>query len=264
MKLLRRILFTTVITLTVLFVGAYYIAPIALSFYGSTKALPITRVVPRDLEDRSVSSAPGTQLSYLGFEFEVPWNDLDESQTLLMPKDKPEKNRVILTFRSGLRLMATRCPPREMADEFMRRDIKMAPAAFAAVFGSKAADSDYEFMKRVFEFSPDKMHHWALGPAVHAREQVLLITKSIVPSKPAESGIFNVHNATYQGFQQGNPDAQLATDSGIVLTLHSADDTFEMLFAEKKSKHRVTQPEINRIIQSLHRSTSAEVATSKK
>ncbi len=253
MKIVRRILITIFLTLTVGFILIYYVSPIALSFYGSSKALPITRVMPMDLKDQSVDSAAGTKLSYLGYEFEIPWNDLDESQTVLIPKDKPDKNRVILVFRSGLRLMATKCPVREMADEFMRQDFRMTQAAFAAVFGPKAVDSDYEFMKRVLEFSPDEMHHWALGPPVHAREEVLLVTKSIVPSRPAKSGIFNIHNATYVGYQQGDPSSASAKDDGIILSLYSQTDTFELIVAEGKSTHLVSQPEINRIVQSLHK-----------
>lgn len=257
MKIARRILITLAATLTTVFAVIYFVCPIALSFYGASKAIPITRVVPAELKDLSVASAPGERLSYLGYEFEVPWDDLNESQTILMPKDRPDKNRVILNFRSGLRIMATRCQPREMADEFMRGDFKMSPAAFAAVFGPKAADSDYEFTRRVFEFSPDNMHHWALGPPVHAREFLLLLTKSMVPSKSAESGIFNVHNATYEGYQQGNPRAPSAKEDGIVLTLYSADDTIELVFAQKRSTHLITQPEINRVVESLHKAPTS-------
>lgn len=262
MRIVRRILITIVVTLALVFIGIYYVSPVALSFYGSSKAIPITRIVPADLTDLSVSSSPGAKLSYLGYEFDVPWNDLDESKTLLFPKDQPEKTRVILTFKSGLRLMATKCAPHEMADTFMHGDIKMTPAAFAAAFGPQAANSDYEFTKRVLEFSPDRMHHWALGPPIHARELVLLMTKSLLPSKPAESGIFNVHNAIYQGFQQGNPEAPSAKQEGVLLTLYATNDTFEVLFAQKESTRLITQPEINQIIQTLHRAEPGTIAVS--
>lgn len=253
MRIVRRILITIVLTLGTGFILINYVSPIALSFYGSAKALPITRVVPIDLKNSSIAPATGTKLSFLGYEFEVPWDDLDPTQTVLTPRGNPDKNRVILTFRSGLRMMATKSPARQMADEFMRQDFRMTPAAFAAVFGSKAADSDYEFMKCVFEFSPARMHHWALGPPVHAREAMLLVTKSILPSRPAKSGIFNIHSTNYEGYQQGDPNSPSAKDDGIVLSLYSQTDAFEIIFAQAKSKHLVTQPEINRIAQTLHK-----------
>ena len=76
MRLLRRVVLTVVITLTVIFVSVEWISPVALSYYAARNVLPAARV-PTDLKDKSVSDAPGEKLSYVGYEFEVPWNDLD-------------------------------------------------------------------------------------------------------------------------------------------------------------------------------------------
>lgn len=263
MRLVRRILITVVITVAFLFIGIYWISPVALSLYSSRKALPITRVVPSDLKNQSVSQTAGAKLSFLGYEFDVPWNDLDESKTELYPKDKPDKRMARLYFRSGLQLVVIIGPPHSMADEMTKTDIKMPPQAFAAVFGQPAADSDYEFMKRVFEFSPDKMHPWAFSTVIASREQVLLLTKTIVPSKPAETGIFYVNNGSYKGFQQGNPETRQDT---LLLDLYSAAGSVEILFVQKNYTNRqgVTQPEINRIVQSLRKAVPTEVASSEK
>ena len=217
MKLARRILITVGVTLTITFIGIHWVAPVVFSLYSSRKALPITKVVPTELKDRSVSQATGTKLSYLGYEFEVPWSDLDESKTERYPQNKPDKSMARLHFRSGLQSIVITGPPHSMADQMTRTDFKMSPQAFTAVFGQQAADSDYEFMKRVLEFSPNKMHPWTLSTTLSSREQFLLLTKSIVPSKPAETGIFKVRNASCQGFQQGNP--QVRPDS-LLLNLY--------------------------------------------
>jgi len=95
LRVLRRILITVVVTLTVIFVGVSWIAPVVLSFYAARKAPPVARVVPTDLKDQSVSEAPGKKLSYFGYEFQIPWSDLDEAQTKLYPKDKADKTRSI-------------------------------------------------------------------------------------------------------------------------------------------------------------------------
>jgi len=263
MRIARRILITIAVTLTVLFIGIYWVAPVALSLYSSRKALPITRVVPTQLSDGSVSQAAGAKLSYLAYEFDVPWSDLDESRTTLYPKDKPVKSMARLYFRSGLQLIVVASPPHSMADQMMKTDFKMSPQAFSAVFGQQAADSDYEFMKRVFEFSPDKMHPWALSTAIASREQFLLLTKSIVPSKPAETGIFYLNSGSYNGFQQGNPERRPDT---ILLDLYTADGGFEILFVQKNyaNSRGVTQPEINRIIQSLDKAAPSEVTRARK
>ncbi|HWW14911.1 MAG TPA: hypothetical protein VN310_09655 [Candidatus Dormibacteraeota bacterium] len=260
MKRLRSILVTIVVTLTAIFVCLYWIAPIALSFYAARKVLPVARVVPTDLKDHSVSQAPGTKLSYFGYEFEVPWSDLDEAKTAHYPKDKPEKTRVVLSFRSGLRLVVTAVPARE-AVSFCATEFKIQPPGVELLFGPGASTSDYAFVSNVYRFTPDKMHYWSLSPRLHAREQMVLLTKSIMPVKAANSGIFNLQNQYYRGFQQGDP--RVSRD-GVVINLYSDEGDFEMIFLEKDYTHSaaVTQPEINRIVQSLRKAAPGEVASS--
>lgn len=116
MSLPRRILTTVAITLGVIALGAFYVAPVALSFDAARKAPPAARVVPTNLKDLSVSQVPGTKVSYVGYEFEIPWTDLDESQIRSVPKDHPEM--VALAFRSGLHLIVSASPPRMLPNEF--------------------------------------------------------------------------------------------------------------------------------------------------
>ena len=258
MRLLRRILITVVITLAVVFVGIYWIAPVALSFYAVKKVPPVARIVPTELNDKSVSEAPGTKLSYLGYEFEVPWSDLDETQTKLYPKDKPEKFIADLHFHSGLRLVVSAGPPRMWAND--TADVgKGAVLAVASAFGQEAIRSDYSFVKAVYEFTPMKMHYWSLSPRVHYSEQAVLIVKSIMPVKAAETGIFNVQNQSYTGFQEGNPQVR---QDGIIVDLYSDEGGVEMKFYQKDYKNSagVTQPEINRIVQSLRKAPQNESA----
>jgi hypothetical protein len=262
MRLLRRILTTIVVTLGLIFVAVNWIGPVALSFYAAKKVLPVANVVPADLKDHSVSQAPGMVLSYFGYEFEVPWSDLDESKTTLYPKDKPEKTRVVLTFRSGLRLMMTAVPAREFADEFAT-DFKMPAQKLEAVFGRGAATSDYTFVKNVYEFTPARMHYWSLSSGVHYREQMVLMIKYIMLVKAADTGIFYVQNQDYKGFQQGDPKVR---HDELVLDLYSGDNHPEVIFLQKDYHEPVgvTQPEINRIVQSLHRAAPGTVASSAK
>ena len=259
MRLVRRILVTVAIVFAVILASACWIAPVALSFYAAKKAPAIARVMPTDLKDQTTSQGPGTKLSYFGYDFEVPWNDLDEAKTTLYPKDKPEKTRVVLGFRSGLRLIVTAVPAREFANEFAA-DFKMPAQKFEAVFGQGTATSDYNFVRNVYEFTPAKMHYWSLSTGVHYREQAVLIVKSLMPAKAAETGIFYVRNKDYHGFQQGDP--KLRQDS-LILDLYSEDNHFEVILLQKDyhDPTGVTQSEINRIIQSLRRTTPTEAAT---
>jgi hypothetical protein len=242
-----------VVTLSVVFVGVNWIAPAALSFYAAKKAPQIARVVPTDLKDNSVSEARGKKLSYFGYEFEIPWNDLDKSQITLYPKDKPEKTRVELRFRSGLRLLVTAIPPRRWSGS-LAENFDVSPQAIEAGFGHETMKSDYSFIKTLYEFTPDKMNHWVAFQRAHTRDEFLLIIKSIALPKAAETGIFNLQNQNYRGFQQGNPQVR---QSEIVADLYSDEGSVELIFLQKdyRSSSGVTQPEINRIVQSLHKAT---------
>jgi hypothetical protein len=255
-RLLRRILITVVVTLAVVFVGVGWVAPVALSFYLVRKAPAVARIVPTDLKDNSVSQGPGTKLSYFGYEFEVPWSDLDEAQTKLYPADKPEKTRVDLHFRSGLRLWVTALPAHEWIND-PDGDIRGAVIAVASAFGREAVRSDYSFVKAVYEFTPNRMHYWAISPGIHYSEQGVLIIKSIMPLRSADTGIFNLQNRGYEGFQQGNPQVR---QDRLAIHLYSDDGSVEMMFLQKDYKNSagVTQPEINRIVQSLRKAPQNE------
>lgn len=249
MRLLRRIALTVVLTVGVLCVIAEWAVPVALSYYAVRKAPSIVRVIPTALDDVTISDASGVKLSYLGYAFEVPWTDLDESQTKQYPTDKTAKFRVDLHFKSGLRLLVTSVPARSLVDG-LPKEFNTSPKKLAAAFGPDTMKSDYSFNQAVYEFTPDKMNHWDFRRAPVNRDELLLIIKSIVLSSSASSGIFNIQSGKYVGFQQGNPQAQ---PHAIVVSLYSDDGEVEMIFTQKDYRKSVgiTQPEINRVIHSL-------------
>lgn len=249
MMLLRRILVTTAITLVVIAIAAFWIAPIALSFDSARKASLSARMEPTELKDLSVTQDPGKKLSYFGYEFEIPWTDLDESQTRLVPNDHPYM--VGLVFRSGLHLIVSASPARVFPNGFAR-EWKVSPQNFELMFGRGAGQSDYSFLKSLYAFTPGKMHLWALSPSVHLREQMLLMWKGAILSGSADTGIFNIHNQSYRGFQLGDPQAH---PRKVAANLYSDDGSIEFTFAAS-DLHRpaaVTQPEINRVVQSLRK-----------
>lgn len=263
MRLLKRVLITLAVTLAFVFVGVYWIAPTTLSFYAARKVPPVARIVPTELKDKSVSDAPGTKVSYFGYQFEVPWSDFDETQTKLYPKDRPEKTKVVLQFRSGLRLLVSAAPPGVWAKQ-LSTEFNAAPQDLELLFGRETMKSDYSFTKTLYEFSPDKMNHWVSARRGMTKDEYLLLIKSIALPKSAETGIFNIQNQSYQGFQQGNP--QVRQDE-ILADLYSDEGGVEMIFLQKDYKNSagVTQSEINRIVLSLRKvsrneSTSPRIA----
>ena len=254
LSILRRAVVTLVISCGVIFAGAFWVGPMALSYYAAKGMPAAASVTPTDLSDHSVSQAGGLHLSYVGYDFEVPWTDLDAARSTLYPKDKSEKTEAVLVFRSGLRLTVTAVPAKEFAHEFATA-VKMSPLEIDTVYGNGAANSDYIFAKSIYDFSPDKMHHWCTSSETQAREQAMVIMKSILPSKPAETGIFNIQNASYKGFQQGNTKVR---QDYLLVNLYSDDGSVQFKFGQKDYPAGVTQAEINRIVQSLQHGTALE------
>ncbi|HET7892540.1 MAG TPA: hypothetical protein VFL34_13500 [Candidatus Sulfotelmatobacter sp.] len=259
MRIFRRILMTVVIPCGVLFAGGYWIAPVALSFYAAKKAPATASVIPSDLADHSISQAPGLRLSYAGYQFEVPWSDLDDTQTKLYPQNGAEKNEAVLTFRSGLRMMVMAVPARQFVREFSS-DFNPAPHIVNTSFENGSVASDYVIASNIYNFSPAHMHYWSLSPEVHYRENVMLSMKSMLPGS-AEHGIFNIQTAGYRGFQQGNPQVRQDT---LLLNLYSENGSVQIKFWQKDYRNPtgITQAEINRVIQSLQRKVAQENPTS--
>jgi hypothetical protein len=235
MKLVQRILLAVVAIVA----AVSWIGPAGVVYFAKT-APPVTRVVPTELKELSISTAPRRNLSYFGYEFEVPWSDLDESQTRLSPENEHDLHTAWLCFRSGLKL-------------------------FVVITPREAVAPDYPLLQRIYEVTPDKVHYWPLIQGWGYREARLLLLKWAFlrdighpggGSNPAETGIFNLRSEGYNGFQYGDPQRR---PDVLQLRLYSDGDRVEIKFLQGAydEPSGVTQAEINRIVQSLHKAESA-------
>jgi len=109
-KVLGRILLGLVAAGALIVVTVNWIAPSALSFYGSYKAPKVARQVPRPLSDNSVSQTAGDKLSLLGWDFEVPWADVNDSLTKLHPEKSADKRSLIFISVQACALCSQRSP----------------------------------------------------------------------------------------------------------------------------------------------------------
>ncbi len=237
------------VVLALVAVICFWAAPVALSIWAVRNVPSRARLAPIELADKSVDPAAGSKLSYFGYEFELPWSDIDASQSKTI-----NVNQAVIIFRSGLEMSVTALPPKEMINGLARSFATPQTIApfIASEFGVEATRSDYEFLSRLYNFTPEKMNRWALSSAVHYRESMLLTIKSTALLPWADSGIFNIRNSEYAGFQQGNPHARPV---GIVLTLYSENGGIEFVFSQKKYQNPagVSQAEINRVVQSIRK-----------
>ena len=250
LRSVRRIAFALAIMLGIVFFVTQWVSPVVLSVKAARKPPTRAWLIPRDLRDVSISPAPGTKLSYFGYEFEVPWTDLDETKTKTYP------DGALLTFHSGLKLMIGASPSKLLLNGLYGKS-KITEAEVEQTLG---VHSDYGFLASLYSFTPDKMHLWALSPSVHYRETLMLSLKSVILHPESETGFFYLSNPTHKGFQEGDPQAWPSNyrpkcRSVVIVTLFPDEGSFSLVVFQKDFQNPagVTQAEINRIIQSLHR-----------
>jgi hypothetical protein len=210
---------------------------------------PIVNSVPVDLQDLSISAAKGEKLSYLGTDFEVPWDDLDRQKTRVVG------HWVFLTFRSGLSMIVCINPP----DEFIRGITKSKmpdPKLFTVLYGPDVLHSDYTLYKAIYETTPRQIT--LLTPSNRAVGLMMVILVKAIMPPTTDWAIFNVHSQEFKGFQLGDP---LRRPQKMCVELISDDIELEITFTQnlKVPRPPITQAELNRIIQSVHKAPAATV-----
>jgi len=200
---------------------------------------PVVKETPRALKDTSISPVPGTKLSYLGYDFEVPWDDLDSSKT------RSSAHHVLLAFRSGKTIMFSCGEPREFVNLVLQH---WEADQFRRLYGETPLQSDYAMHRLIEEATPDKVTLLTPRKEMIGTSLLLTIKAMALPEAP----IYNVQTKDFRGFQYGDPqgrprfvEAELfADDSGVY---------FLFLGQGKGNPFAISQPEINRVVQSVHR-----------
>lgn len=78
---------------------------------------------------------------------------------------------------------------------------------------------------------------------------MLLLIKAITMPNAA-SGIFSIRTRDFEGFQFDNPQMRPST---IAVELFSNDRSVHLIFMQKPGASAISQAEINRVIQSIHK-----------
>ncbi len=193
---------------------------------------PLILQTPSELPDKTISSAPGTSLSYLGYSFEVPWVDIEREKITRRP------NMVIVPFRSGGLIWLSVYPPRETISILAKSSVN-----FCSIIGNRACESDYEFENLALSTTPAELG-WFKSRTRNARAFTLLLMKTV--DLTGRSEIFSVESKEFKGFQFGTS----STNGGPVDDLYSDGGKVKLMFGRKPG--HITQPEINRMVQTLH------------
>jgi len=211
--------------------------------YGNLKFAAAWEV-PVELPDVSISRAPGRNLSYLGCEFEVPWNDVDEQKTRLVGKWQ------VVAFHSGKWILFSRIPRKELVKAFLGDKLNAESLKkLRYLMSSDTLESHYAFYRAMLEITPH-----TITPFMPRREAVralmLLLLKDIHIAANGDSDIFSIHTKDLRGFQYGDPQSrprqivdELFTDTGLL------NFTFHQVI--KGNGAGISQAEINRVIQTV-------------
>lgn len=202
---------------------------------------------PVALPDLAISNASGRKLSYFGWEFEVPWGDLDPAKSELI--GRPPRQWQLIYFRSGRAIIFIRHP----ADHWSKilypsNATYLDKMYFRWLFGADAS-SDYAFTRAMLETTPDQLTSFTFG-TTRGRLTLLLGFKSIaLADGDAKSGIFIIHTPHFEGFQYGNPESGQREIDDV---LYSKKAEIEFRFwSGPRSKAWISQADINRVIQTL-------------
>jgi hypothetical protein len=201
------------------------------------------KVVPQPLADYSVSNSPGTVLSYFGYEFEVPWNG-PFKQTVFT-----KGGIVQLKFESGQYLSFWAHDNHAGLLTEIVQDKSMNFQKLQPVFGDLLNRSAYDQYAAMLDTTPQSIR--AFGPrADAARGMILLTFKAITASPQLTTGAFSFELPDKRGFEIGDPKKSRRVDLEIFGT---GEHDAEIFLATSKDSVRFSQPELNRILTSLHR-----------
>jgi hypothetical protein len=216
----------------------------ALEARNIARKLPFVKRTPVPLPDLTVSRVSGTTLSYFGYEFEVPWSDIDKEKTKIVGG-----NKAIIAFRSGNVLSVWSGQPHEFMNYLLEQG-KIDKDTFREIYGDEALQSDYNFKRLILETTPDKIT-LLTDRRTAASQGVLLLVKAICVAGDPNSGIFAIQGKEFKGFQYGlpmNPPKQLSVE------LFPADGHLDLIFGQKKNGSTViSQADVNRIVQTIHK-----------
>ena len=221
-----------------------------LEAHSAARKLPFVELTPTELTDLSVSQVPGMKLSYFGYEFEIPWTDIDKEKTKVIGG-----NKAIFVFRSGNALSVWSGPPHEFMNGLLEQG-KIDRETFRKVYGDEVLRSDYNFMRLILETTPDKITLLSTKKTAVSRGLLLTVKAICVPGDP-NSGIFAVQGNEFKGFQYGRPQNP---PKHLSVELFPEDGHLDLLFGQKENGPTViSQADINRVVQTIHK-VPAEVA----
>ena len=232
------------IGIAIVYLFGFWFGPPLMILYTTrweAKAFPYINVTPQPLKDYSISTAPGKVISYLGYEFTVPWN------TNFKEVAPAGNSFVALKFESGTSMIFQVATDQDGLLTELAKDPKLNMKYLQDDFPDLLKRSAYDQFAALYSVTPASIH--AFGPrAESARGRTLLALKSIAAPAGLESGMFKFQFPDVHGFQIGDPRKTNRTTLDIFdINGHNIEIR---LFT--KDTNRLSQPDLNLVLSTLH------------
>lgn len=215
----------------------------ALLVHYKFRDLPDVSQIPTPLRDFAVSKEIHPKSSCSGFDYELPWDDVDTA------RNKKVGTICVTTFRSGNVFWFSTFPANDFVNG-LQNEMHMTPEQFRTCVGEHASASDYAFMEQMLNARPSEVSVTASPNAADFFMWLLFVKAMAMP--PADSGIYAIRLHDFKGFQSENRKAprfqiedDLYSDSGGINVI--------LFLKDRQSAASITQPQINRILDSIHR-----------
>lgn len=211
--------------------------------HSMAERAPICRAIPLQLSDTAISDSPGTNVFIGSYKFEVPSQGLEQREFPGHPDWKSFTSQ-----RSSYGLLVRLLPPRQLVKTLSQG----TGTEMQSLFGEEVLKSDYAFTKFMLEATPEQIRLTTPRKEAVARLMMLVI-KSITVPEPAESGFFSIHTPFFKGFQYGD---LRKSPKRVVVDLFDDDGVLEFVFTKNNQGQGVSQADINRVIQTVHKKTA--------
>ena len=223
-----------------------------LTMRSEVARFPVMDKTPIALTDFSVSRGSGKPISRFGYEFEVPWTDIDETKSIEFP------DRIVIAFNSNKAMTFAAFPPHEFIDG-VASTMHSTPEKLRAAFGEEAT-SDYEFKKLILNTTAHQMTFLTPWRQCNSMEMLLMFKAVMLPAPDIDLFSLEVHG--FKGFQFGDPNRR---PRKIGLELYSQEGMVEFYVFQKADGQAagISQEDLNYIMQSLHRTANLKTALAK-
>jgi hypothetical protein len=216
--------------------------------------MPAVKVTAQPLTDYSVSDAPGTVLSYFDYSFEVPWNA--SFKTKGSQKGSTKGGIMELKFDSGQSLLLIAPANQNGLLNELVQDQSLHMENLGLIFGNLMNRSPYDQYSALLSTSPSTIR--AFGPRPEAVRGVTLLTiKAIALPAGLQTGAFSFQLPDKRGFQIGDPRKSRRIDLEV---FDMNGHYLEIICGATRDGIGLTQPELNRILKTLHTVSSDSFA----